>query len=320
MSALSPSELLLTGETGSSPLFHPGWLEFNRQKWGAVPRAIHLARDGAARPAIDAVYYLDRRGRIVHPPLNPYLPVRFTSTPTRGRTRLYRQWTEAAAWLVAEMQDRGLRSTVALPPGVTDVRAWQWAGFRASVRYTFILDLPYTGVHQDPMVRNRIASATRRGYRCETDADLADVLTCLRETERRQGFEHQLELGDLERARACMGAERFRTYACYDSGGKPVSSFIALHEPGGEAIGWAAGVDPAHQGAGASQLVMHHALADLATAGALSLDWAGANIAGVAAAKANWGPRFEPYYVVEAPNLRGLAKYLQDGLRFATAS
>lgn len=305
---------------GATILAHPGWLAFNRHKWGLEPRTVRIAGADGALPALDTVFYLDPRGRIVHPPLNPYMPLRFTSTPTRGRARLYRQWLEVADRLAAEMRGRGLRSNYALPPEILDVRPWQWAGFRASVRYTFVLDLPHAATHLDPMVRNRITTATRRGYRCERSTKLGDVLACLQETESRQGFHHQLGLGDLERARACLDDERFRCYVCHAACGEPASAFIALHEPGGDAIGWVAGTRKPHLASGAAQLVTQFALNDLAAAGARRLDWAGANIQSISAAKANWGPRFVPYYVVEAPGARGLAKYLTDGWRYHTAS
>lgn len=309
----------LLGDPGATALSHPGWLEFNRRKHGLEPRVVRFASEGSPLPAIETVFYLDRRGRIVHPPLNPYMPVRFASTPTRGRARLYRQWLEVAAPLAAEMRAHGLRSNYALPPEILDVRPWQWAGFRALVRYTFVLDLPHPASHHDPMVRNRVTTAARRGYRCEAGAPPPHVLACLEETECRQGFAHQLGQADLLHARECLGDERFRCYVCYAPDGEPASALIALHEPGGDAIGWVSGTRRGHLASGAAQLVMAHALADLAEAGARRLDWAGANLPSVAAAKANWGPRFVPYYVIEAPGARGLAKYVQDGWRYFLA-
>lgn len=307
-------------KVGGSPLAHPGWLEFNSRKWGLKAQVVCLSGDGAPLPAIDAVLYLDRRGRIVHPALNPYVPLSFTSTPTRGRSRLYRQWLEAAGWMAAEMRGRGLRSAIALPPDIEDVRPWQWAGFRADLRYTFVLDLPHAAEHQDPMVRNRITSATRRGYRCEQGADLADVWSCLLGTQARQGFVHGLSLADLTLAHGCLGDERLRRYVCYAPDGQPASALVVLHEPQGDAIGWVAGTRHDDLASGAAQLVTQFALADLAAAGAQRLDWAGANLATVAAAKANWGPRLVPYYVVEAPNARSIAKYLQGGWRYLTSA
>ena len=299
-----------------SPLAHAGWLAFNRETWGVTPKVVRLTGDGAPLPAINAVYYLDRKGRIVIPRLNPYLPVSFTSTPTQGRARLDRQWLEASGWLAAEMRTQGLRGAIALPPEVADIRPWQWAGFRANVRYTFVIDLHTLAEHQDSMVRNRIATARRRGYRSEPTDRLGDVWACLLATQERQGFGHGLSLRDLERAREYLGPERFRCYLCRAADGEPASAFIALYEPGGEAIGWVAGTRLGDLAAGAAQLTMHDALVDLAAAGARKLDWAGANLATIAAAKASWGPRLVPYFLVEAPTTRGIAKYLRDAWRY----
>ena len=68
-----------------SPLFLPGWLEFNRQKWGAEPQRLRFERDPANPPTLESVIYLDRKGKVWLPPLNYYLPVAFTPTPPPTR-------------------------------------------------------------------------------------------------------------------------------------------------------------------------------------------------------------------------------------------
>src|SRR3954454_17102995 len=67
-----------------NPLFHDGWLEFNHLRWGVEPRRVRLAAEPAGLPAVEAVYYLDRHGRIWKPPTSTYLPIAFMPTATRS--------------------------------------------------------------------------------------------------------------------------------------------------------------------------------------------------------------------------------------------
>ncbi|PWH19385.1 MAG: hypothetical protein DDG58_05045, partial [Ardenticatenia bacterium] len=60
-----------------SPLLLDGWLEFNRYKWNVTPIKLRISEEGKKVPAVEAILYLDKVGRIVQPPLNPYLPVVF---------------------------------------------------------------------------------------------------------------------------------------------------------------------------------------------------------------------------------------------------
>src|SRR5439155_26920497 len=108
-------------------LYDDAWLEFNRQKWGVTPERVRFATEPDGRPAVEVVYYLDRRGRIWKPPTNTYLPVHFVPTATQALGRLDRQWQSVSELLAADMRKRGLANDAALPPDITDVRAWQWA-------------------------------------------------------------------------------------------------------------------------------------------------------------------------------------------------
>ncbi len=285
-----------------------GWLEFNRYKWGVKPLRVRLTEGEKNLPAVEAVLYLDKRGRIVQPPLNPYLPVVFYSTPTDKMPRLYRQWANLSKSLVEECVKRGVRGIVTFPPEVTDIRQWQWQGFLGEVRYTFYIDLPYDLGAADNSKRRQVNKARMAGFACEiaTRDSLSEVVTCLMETEARQRFTHRLGVQDLEAALNLVGEENLRIYVCKFSTGEVASAWIAISAPGMRAIGWVAGTKLKFLNSWSNQLVTWFALSDLARQGATGFDFGGSNLPTVSAAKAEWGGKLVPYYAVRPLNLRTL--------------
>jgi hypothetical protein len=300
----------------SSPLALDGWLQFNESKWGLQPLKVRCAEGDKDLPALEAVLYIDKRGRARMPPRNPYLPMVFLPTPTESIPRLTRQWSSVSKLMANEFRRRGLLGTVSFPPEIVDVREWQWQHFTVGVRYTFYLDLPYQIEQAARDVRRRVAKASRNRFFCQRVSALDDVYQCMKDTEQRQEFEHGLTPADLELGRELLGEERFRAYVCYAPGGEAASSVVVLHQPGSRAIPWVGGTKTAYLTSGAPQLIIPFLLEDLESAGASGFDYVGANISSIASSKANWGGRLVPYYTVETPNLRGLVKQLRAGLRF----
>ena len=119
-----------------------GWLEFNRRKWGLSPVKLRLSESESDRPAVEVVVYTDSKGRIKTPKINPYMPVAFLPTDTRSVPRLERQWLSVSELMVKEFKERGVVNAVSFPPSIVDVRPWKWAGFQASVDYSFYMELP----------------------------------------------------------------------------------------------------------------------------------------------------------------------------------
>lgn len=294
-----------------------GWLEFNRYKWAVEPLQLKLTTGGKDLPAIETVLYVDKGGHIVQPPLNPYLPVIFYPTPTDKTPRLYRQWITISELLVEEFVRRGVKGSVAFPPEVTDVRQWQWHGFLAEVRYTFYLDFPYNIESSDYSERKQVNKAIRSAFTCEiaTAEILHEVIECLVETGARQGFTYDLTVGDLKKGLALLGEEHFRIYVCKSSTGEVACVRIVISAPGFRAIDWVAGAKRKFLSSGATQLLIWYALNDLAQQGAMGFDFAGANLPTVSAAKADWGGRLVPYYVVRPLNLRTIVSLSRRILR-----
>ena len=290
-----------------------GWLKFNQYKWGVTPLRLRLTEGNRETlPAIETVLYLDKKGRIVQPPLNPYLPVIFYPTPTDKKPRLYRQWLNLSKLLVEEFIKRGIKGAVAFPPEVVDIRQWQWCGFLAEVRYTFYLALPYDIELADYSERKQVNKAKRGGFICErvTAEMFSEVITCLKETEERQEFTYKLNARDLDIALDLLGEETFRVYVCRSSAGEVACARIVISAPGLRAIDWVAGTKRKFLNSGATQFLIWYVLTDLAQQGAAGFDFAGANLRTVSAAKADWGGILTPYYVVRPVNLRTVASWL----------
>jgi hypothetical protein len=268
--------------------------------------------DKESLPAIEAVLYLDKKGRIVQPPLNPYLPVIFYPTPTDKKTRLYRQWINLSKLLVDEFIKRGVRGAIAFPPEVVDIRQWQWQGFVGEVRYTFYIELPYNIEIADYSERKQIKKAERNGFTCEvaTKQTLFEVIECLAETEARQNFSYRLTIRDLEIALELLGEDTFRVYLCRASSGAVASARIVISAPGMRSIDWVAGTKHKFLNSGATQYLIWCILNDISQQGAIGFDFCGANLPTVSAAKADWGGTLTPYYVVRPFNLRTVGSWL----------
>jgi hypothetical protein len=311
-----PIERARLAEADRAPLFQDGWLEFNRLKWGVEPRRVRLSPEGSGVPAIEAVYYLDRRGRIWKPPTSPYAPLAFHSTEAKLHARVGRQWQACADLLAADMARCGVANDVALPPEVADVRAWQWAGFRTAVRYTFYVDLPHDPAAVEPSVRRQIAKAQRGGFTCRQAPDLAAAFACITESQTRGGFDHRIGERDLVLALETSGEEAFRVYVCYAPDGQPAAARVILHHPGGRAVDWLVGTRSAYLSSGATQYLLDFVLMDLVAHGAIGLDLEGANLPSVAASKATWGAYLVPYYLIEPLTPRGFVRHGRDYVRF----
>ena len=305
------------GQPISDPLALDGWAAFNRARWGARPEWVTVSGGPSGLPEVRALLYHDRSGRIWMPPLNPYLAVTFTPTPTSFTFRRSGQWLDLGGELAREMRRRGLANMPALPPTVIDARPWQWAGFHPTVRYTLCLDFPVDLSQADKAIRHRIAKARRLGYSHARSTDMRAVMECLKATEQRQGFSYGLSAADLDLARSLLGDEHLRAYLAYAPNGEPACTEVILHCPGGRALNWIAGGKREHLPAGAGQALAMYALEDVEAAGATGFDFGGANLPSVASAKADWGAYLAPYYRIEPLGIKPILLWVRDWFRTA---
>jgi hypothetical protein len=300
----------------NTALATPQWQAFTRQYWQVEPVRFAYAPRGPNGPALRAICYRDRKGRLVLPPFQPHLPLEFRSTPTKAPYRLQRQWLEMARLFVEDMIAHGIRGEVTFSPVLTDPRPWIWSSFRVSPWFTNYIDFPFSIDQADRVVRQQANKARRAGCVCTRTDQLADAVACLSESEHRKGFSYGVTLRGLQMAHDLLGPEAFRVYVCYGADGKPASARVVLHRPGGRACDWMAGTSSRHLRDGATQLLIAYMLDDLQGAEAIGYNSCGASRETVAIAKTIWGGRLMTQYVIEAYDLRPMKQLLRNMLRF----
>ncbi|USG67134.1 GNAT family N-acetyltransferase [Brevibacillus ruminantium] len=298
-------------------LVNEGLAEFIRIKWGLAHKQCQLFSGEGELPMIESSFFLNKRGAIRHPPTLPYMSVRFVHTPAQSLSSINGQWLESAGLLAQEMSSRGTANAISLPPEITDVRPWQWAGYRAYVKYTLYLDFPYSIKQANESVRRNIRKAEKLGYRCVRTLDAEAAFQCLAETQERKGLTRYLTASDLQLAVRLIGDEGCRVYVCYAPNGEPASASIILLHPGERAKFWLVGTVTSHLQAGVTQLLIRTLLEDLQEEQVLGFDFVGANNPGVADSKIRWGARLVPYYVLNRYGVKPLLHYLREWWLFA---
>ncbi|MCH1640238.1 GNAT family N-acetyltransferase [Paenibacillus timonensis] len=292
------------------------WAEFHTQKWGCSARVVRWeASNSAARG--EGLFFFNRKGHLYLPPLNPYHPFAFHPTPTDKPYKLNRQWHEAAKAMIPDLLKTQRSASFVFPPDIADIRPFLWSGFKAEVKYTYVVELPYALEQASTEIRAKIKKAAAAGYRTALSRNMAEVHQCLQGTESRQGFSHRLTLQDLERVQDLLGDQAFRAYVCYAPSGEPVSASVVVALDGRRAFGWIAASKTEHLNRGVVQQSQSFALQDLADAGFAEFDFAGANLPTVAYSKTNWGGRVTPYYLVRPPGVKEIFRAGRDWLRFA---
>ncbi len=293
------------------PLLHAGWAEFACATWRLSPLPWVFATNGAR---LETLLFTDARGRIVRPPIAPYVPLLFHSTATTP-TRRGAEWLEVATPLAELMRRRGVVGTVPLDPSTPDARPWSWQSFALHTVHTYYLSLPYDLQDANESTRRQARRAEKSGYTCTQVVTSADVIACLTETEARQGFRTGLTASQLDVLHRTMGPDSCRAYVCYAPDGQPASARVILWSPGGPAIDWLVGTRTEHLPSSATQTLTAYVLADLARAGASLFDFEGADIKGVARAKMGWGGTLVPFTAIRQPSWRSTLGAARDALK-----
>jgi len=289
----------------SGPLFHEGWIEYNRLKWKLEPFYIQPTQAGAG---VNAVFYTDKTGKIRTPKLNAYSAIEIQYTPTTDYSKIYRQTIDFLNELIERIKDRKIQNHIYLPTSILDIRPFQWNGFMAQTAYTFVIEFPYSLSIANSSVKKNINKASKNGFIIKrVTSNFKSIIDCVKDTENRQKFSYGLTEKDLELLNSLMGEENFRCYAAYDQSGNVKATRIVLHSKNHRAIDLVAATDKNVLDTGITQLLINHILEDLQLAGASSFDFAGAGIPSVAQAKANWGATLTPYYLITDFNLRWLS-------------
>ncbi|WP_019558162.1 GNAT family N-acetyltransferase [Thioalkalivibrio sp. ALE12] len=290
----------------ADPMLLDGWLQFNEEHWGLSAQRLVLSPEKGKSWELQTVLYTNRKGIIVQPPRNPYLPIQFATSATRV-SAINRRKRDAFEALVKAMESYRGQRPIALDPVVQDVRPFVWEGQVARPRYTYTLPLPGWSEQADKTVFQKARKAEKGGYTVEQTFDYEAVQGCLESAQDRKGFDHRVSARGLARLAELMGGEHFVCFLARGADGTPKGAWVRIYVPGGRALAWSAGVQTEALKDGVNSLLAVHALEWFESRDCTSFDFVGANIPGVAAMKETWGGELTPYYVVSPRSLRYLA-------------
>lgn len=289
------------------PMFHAGWLRFNEEQWGVSAEHLTLSPDKGSGWRLETVVYRDKRGKLVNPLRNSYLPVSF-ETPANKPAVINRRKRHALQALASYYKKSGLKSAISLASTVDDVRPFQWSGMLAEPRFTYHIDLSCYRALADPTVFKKAKKAKSMGYSCEVTTDYEAVARCLEAPEARKDFDYRLNGAALSRAADLMGADHLVCFLARSGTGEPRGARVALYSAGGLALAWSAGIQSEALRHGVNNLMVEYALDYFSERGCRVLDFVGANIPPVAEMKEAWGGQLVHYYTVSQRNLRWVAK------------
>ncbi len=184
-------------------------------------------------------------------------------------------------------------------PSLSDMRPYQWAGWSAIERYTYLLDLESNLWEQvEPGTRRYIRRAQDHGIEIRRSEDVEAAANLVALSYSRQGARPPFSSEGLIRLyRALSSRGLARLYLAYHPDRTPVAA-LAVVESFDTAYPWIQGTDPDRTATGATPLLIWHVFKDLSTS-FKQLDFAGANIASIAHFKAAFGGRLVSYHVTE---------------------
>lgn len=275
------------------------WVHYTEEKWNLRSEKVRYTLPGKELPAIEGILYLDKKGRVVNPPLNAFLPFVFIPTATKKTCQLYHQWVDLTKIMALDIKKRGHIGGVAFPPGFIDGRAFTWAGLNISVRYTFVGELPFEDSNLDTSVRTKVRKALKNNYSVERTQEWDKLVYCLRKTTDYKGMVGVIQESDLIKLHKLFGDDFMYAHVCLSEKGNPVSGQVKFAMPDGMCIDWAAGTDRDFIRDGVNQLLYYEALREIEKTGTKYFNYCGANIENVASAKAEWGFPLVPYVVLE---------------------
>jgi hypothetical protein len=216
------------------------------------------------------------------PPLSTYGgPV---CHPAPREADVHRRATALDA-LLAFLQTQFRALAFELPPTVTDVRPYTWAGFDTRVRYTYRLALGPPDEMKGRMSRVRKRTLADVEATSATGTQLADAVAA---SYTRQA--HRLPVGRTQLAQmAGQWADSFDAWSAGDD--------VLLSATGGP-VGYDLLSGSLHATADGRTPLLWHALRRLAERGVTTYDLCGANTPSIAEYKRTWGAVLTPYYRV----------------------
>ncbi len=285
------------------PLFHPEWVKFNERQWSLKSERLVFYPDKGASWKLEIVVYRNKRGQLVHPRRNPYLPVHFESTSNR-QSSYNRRKRLALEKLALYFSKNQFGSSLSLSPVVDDMRPFIWQRMSVDPKYTYNIELSHYKSNCDANVINKINKARRIGYYCESTKDYKTVMECINQTELRKNFKHNLDNDNFKQFYECTGQKMVELFLCRNSNGHPKAGRICIYIPDGKSIGWLVGINSEALKDGASALLNEYTLNYLYTKGCKIFDYHGGDVHSLATWKETWGGALTLYFSISQINLK----------------
>ncbi|WP_158650772.1 GNAT family N-acetyltransferase [Acinetobacter indicus] len=296
----------------NDPLFHPGWIKFNCDYWNLTAETIELKSEKEKVWGLKTIIYKNKKGEIITPPRNPYLPITFSSSSAAAIS--YNRRRKAAYEALATVYDQSsCKGNLILSSSVNDIRAFTWAGFSAAPLYTYYLDIQNYKKKADTRVLKHARKAEDKGYYIERTQDFDLVQKCLTASEKRKGFSHAIDAEGLKLLNEYMSPDYLHCYIAKNSMHEAVGARVLIVDGGNKVLAWSAGIDSSVLKDGVNHFMVEKLLDHYAKEGYEIFDFVGANIPPVAAMKEAWGGKLVVYYTLRQNSLRNL---IINGYRF----
>ncbi len=253
----------------------------------------------------------------VRGPYTPYLGPVFRSIQGKYVTTLSREKTQAQA-LALGLKERFHFASFVTVPGVRDLQPYQWEGFGARVRFTYVLDirdLAHCWSEMDATRRRNIRSASKRQLTTEVETEPAVLVELMEATFTNQGLRTP-PTAPLERALRRMPSEMASLYVTRAPGGRPLAASLILFDKRC-AYYIAGGHDPEADSSNAMAATLWSAIEAASGRGIPHFDFEGSSVPAIEAFFRKFGgvltPRFEVRY---ASPLARCARALQGAVNW----
>ena len=239
--------------------------------------------------------------RAVVPPLTPYTPVLLRDRSCEADVHARRSPLDA---LMPLLERRYGHVALHLPPSLTDVRPFQWAGWDVRPLFTYRQTLAGEAALKGAVSRNVRRLAGEEGWRVEEAPHAVEALIGLGERSfGRQGRALPVEAARLRKlVESLLAAGLARLFTATSAAGETEGALVVLHD-GAAAYDWFVGSLPGP----ARARLTYDVLLRLYDQDVRTYDFGGANTPPFAEFKRRFGGALTPYYRVERyrrPELR----------------
>ena len=277
------------------------WIRAAAAIQGGEPRFLGVFEDD--RLAGGVTFIELSRGpfkKMTTPVLTPYGGVVYRPVSGKRSTGEESFTTTCAEQLIGNLGGWYSYSCLVHAPGLIDIRPFTWAGWRGSVRYTYVVDLTDTGRVWDLMER-RVRTVLRKaestlGLGGAVDMEQFGGLydRIYRDRGKKPPIPRNIVTAFVD---TMMKTGLAEMRSVRDETGE-IISVIVLVSGSGTVYAWISGSVPDKNSTGAFSLLFWDAIRRYSET-STRLDMVGANIPSVAFFKKGFGGELKPYYVTE---------------------